>query len=805
MTAKNQVLNKQIAEQKNKLAELTKGLKASSDKYGENDKVTQGWRQAVNKATADLNNMEGELKSNNKALDNFGKEMDDASKKSDKLDGAMGKLGNSLKSVGGAAAKTAAAGVAALGAAVAGAVVGIIKFSNDSAKAMNSFQAQTGYSTEQMKEFKEIANEVYANNFGESMEDIAESMATISQTAGLSGEKLKDATEQALLMRDTFGFDVKESIDTVNSLMANFGLTSKEAYNLIAQGAQQGANKNGDLLDIMKEYAPNFKSLGFDADEFTDTLIQGAMSGAFQIDKVGDAVKEFSIRSKDGSKSSAEGFELLGMNADKMFSAFAKGGPEAQQAFQEVTAKLYSMEDPLARNQAGVALFGTMFEDLEIEAIGALSDIEDYAKKDADALDQINKIKYNDLGSALEGLQRQIITSLGPVTEIATNSIAGIVQGIRDGDFEQVSTALTEGIKGILDGLLPMIVTTAPMVIESLVSSLTTSTTQVLPSLMEAIVKLLAAIVQVIVDNGPMLITAGVEALKTLALGLHQALPTLIIAAIEIVMAFIMALTSIWPEIIPSAIQAIVVLAEGLLQALPILLEKAPEIITTIIKAITDNLPLLIDASIQIIVAVIAAIIQNLPLLLKAAVQIVVALAGGLIAAIPTLLSVVPKWLAAIREAIYAIDWGELGKNILFGIRDGIVNAGSALGESVINSAKSALSGAKKFLQIRSPSRVFEKQVGAQIGAGMAVGITNSARQVHSAMDGLNKDLNANIQVSGSGGLLGRSPAAGQAGNRPMDVIHSGTLRVEGINNAGDLTGVVDIIMETLRREVRRG
>jgi len=112
------------------------------------------------------------------------------------------------------------------------------------------------------------------------------------------------------------------------------------------------------LIDSLNEYAPQFKAMGFSAEEFTNVLIDGAKNGAFSIDKVGDAMKEFNIRSKDGSKTSAEGFKLLGLNAEEMTSKFAQGGETAQTAFQTVMGALNSIEDPITKNTAGVALFG---------------------------------------------------------------------------------------------------------------------------------------------------------------------------------------------------------------------------------------------------------------------------------------------------------------------------------------------------------------------------------------------------------------------------------------------------------------
>ncbi|HHY28095.1 MAG TPA: phage tail tape measure protein, partial [Desulfitobacterium dehalogenans] len=121
LTAQNQVLNKQIDAQKQKISELQKGLTAAAEKYGENDKVTQGWQQSVNKATADLNKMESELLSNNEAIKNYGKAQLEAVKNSEEFKAAQEKLGGILDVVKKAAiaAGTAIVGLMAGGAKAA--------------------------------------------------------------------------------------------------------------------------------------------------------------------------------------------------------------------------------------------------------------------------------------------------------------------------------------------------------------------------------------------------------------------------------------------------------------------------------------------------------------------------------------------------------------------------------------------------------------------------------------------------------------------------------------------------------------
>jgi hypothetical protein len=90
LTAQNVVLNKQIDTQKEKLVQLNSGLAQATTKYGETDKVTQGWQQSVNKATAELNNMDRELAQNSKQMtEHLGKYDVFSDKINGKVNGAL--------------------------------------------------------------------------------------------------------------------------------------------------------------------------------------------------------------------------------------------------------------------------------------------------------------------------------------------------------------------------------------------------------------------------------------------------------------------------------------------------------------------------------------------------------------------------------------------------------------------------------------------------------------------------------------------------------------------------------------------
>lgn len=284
-----------------------------------------------------------------------------------------------------------------------------IKFSADSQDAFQQFAAATGTATEEMGKYKDMINNVYKDNFGESINDVAEAMATVNQNMSyLDDSALQRCTEYAYTLSDTFGYDVAESTRAADTLIKNYGVSAREAFNLITQGAQSGMDYSGEMIDSINEYSVQFKKLGLDAEDMFSIFANGAQNGAFNLDKVGDAVKEFSIRAIDGSDTTKQGFEALGMDATKMAEKFGAGGDTAKEAFNEVIKGLASMDDPVAQSTAGVNLFGTMWEDLGPQVITSMSTASDAIDKNRESVEELANVKYDTLSGALGGLWRTI-------------------------------------------------------------------------------------------------------------------------------------------------------------------------------------------------------------------------------------------------------------------------------------------------------------------------------------------------------------------------------------------------------------
>lgn len=348
---------------------------------------------------------------------------------------------------------------AALGVGVGIAAVGVksVSVADEMRQAMNQFVSTTGIATSGTEYYQSVLEEIYKNNYGESFEDIAEAMATVrNQIGDLDQENLQNLTESAFALRDAFGYDVSETVRSAKTMMDQFGISGDEAFNLITQGAQNGLDFSGELLDSVNEYSVQFQKMGFDAEDMFSIFSSGAEAGAFNLDKIGDAVKEMSLRVIDGSDTTKEGFETIGLDADIMSKKFAAGGETAKEAFEQTIDALASMKDPLKQNIAGVDLFGTMWEDLGPEVVTQLSTITENIDSTDDAMSRLKDVKYDDLGSMFEGLKRNLellLVPLGnmlmPILELLIQSVLPVLTGLL--------TPLMDAIMAVIDPVLSLI------------------------------------------------------------------------------------------------------------------------------------------------------------------------------------------------------------------------------------------------------------------------------------------------------------------------------------------------------------
>lgn len=260
------------------------------------------------------------------------------------------------------------ASAATIGAGVGAALGAGIAANLDAGAANAKLTAQLAVGPAEAAELSKVSAHIYANAWGESTAEVNEAIRGVYQQIGKVGEAeggLEAITTKAMALAQTFDQEVGGVTMAVGQMIKT-GLadSATEALDILTRGFQTGADKAGDLLETMNEYGTQFRKMGLDGQMATGLISQGLANGARDADIVADAIKEFSIRAIDGSKTTAEGYKAIGLNAEIMAKKIGKGGTTARDALDLTLDRLRAMKDPVAQSAAAVALFGTQSEDL---------------------------------------------------------------------------------------------------------------------------------------------------------------------------------------------------------------------------------------------------------------------------------------------------------------------------------------------------------------------------------------------------------------------------------------------------------
>jgi len=303
------------------------------------------------------------------AADGFGGMVDEAERGTSRT----GSVVRGLSGVITAATAAAAAAAVALGAAIVAGVTSGLR--NEVAN--DKMAAAINLSPEEAERLGRISSDVYRGAWGDSLAEvngvITQLHTNIGDTADMSDGMIRTLTTGALDIANVFEQDTNEVLRTAGQLIrTGLARDGKEALDILTYGFQTGANKSGDFLDTLNEYAEPFSSLGIEGPQAVGLINAALGAGAYNADKAGDALKEFSIRAIDGSAATKQAYRDIGLDADEMATKIAQGGPAAAQATSEIIRALGDMDDKVAQDMAGVALFGSTWEDLGPDVIAAL-------------------------------------------------------------------------------------------------------------------------------------------------------------------------------------------------------------------------------------------------------------------------------------------------------------------------------------------------------------------------------------------------------------------------------------------------
>lgn len=446
----------ELKQQKEQVEQLTNALKKSEENYEKAANRIQTWETDLIKAKTETAKASNAVDENAKAMkqaadatEEYGQSLEEVKEEAAKGAGGLGGLGDVLGKLKNPMAVTAA-GAAALGAAFTKAAKEGVQFAIDLQSASAKLQGATGASVKEMKQYEEVLKDIYANNYGDSLESVAEAMQKVKQYTGeLDSSELKDMTENAMALEDVFDMDLSETIRGVNVLTKKMGLSSKEAFDLMAKGAQNGLNKTDELGDNIAEYGPLWQQAGFSAEEMFTILQNGLDSGAYSLDKVNDFVKEFAISLSDGRIE--ENLSSFSTETQNLFQAMKEGKATSKDVFYSVIEDLKSCTNEQEALTLASTVWSSLGEDNAMDVIRSLTEVNDAYKNVNGTMESIKEISYDSVESKLESLGRKVKTEI--LEPIADDALPLIDKGIDavgkvlDGIAEKINppkTALEE-------------------------------------------------------------------------------------------------------------------------------------------------------------------------------------------------------------------------------------------------------------------------------------------------------------------------------------------------------------------------
>ncbi|WP_373486086.1 phage tail protein [Acetobacterium malicum] len=575
VTARNQLLNKEMDAQKDKIKALEKALDNAATSFGENDRRTQNWAIQLNNAKAHLNGLEHEIKQNEKALTEIGDEFDDAEKQAEQFGKSLHDTANKAESSGG---KFSALGgtLKGIGIAMGTAFVAVGAAAVSSAKSLTDMT---------------MGAAAYADE-----------ILTTATVAGVSAESLqayKYAAELVDVSMETLTGSMAKQIRSMSS--ARDGSADMiESYGRLGVAV---SNADGSLRSGEDVYWETIDALG--------KMEEGAERDALAMKIFGKSAQELNPLIAQGSAGIAE----LTDEAKRMGAVLS----------DETLAQLGKFDDSVQRLKSGSdaaknALGTVLLPQLQILADEGVALLGDFTKGLQDAGGDFTKISQV-IGSTVGGIADMVLSNMPAVVQVGMDIVGAVGSSLLENLPMLIDTAnqliftlleglisampqLTDGALQLVLALTQGILDNLPAILESamvMVATLITGIAQALPELVPKIVECVILMAQTLMDNAGLLIEAALALITGLAQGLINALPILIEALPQLINSFINYFVNNLPLIIETGINLIISLVTGLIAAIPTLIAALPEIIIALVSGLGQAAEAIYDVGINIV------------------------------------------------------------------------------------------------------------------------------------------------------------------------------------------------------------
>ena len=546
----------------------------------------------------------------------------------------------------------------------------------------------------------------------------------LSKGLGAASGKMEEFNNKAKSGFSTVAKVAGIGIAAATTAITALGTSSIKSYAQYEQLVGGVETLFKDAQDKVVGFAQNaYQTAGLSANEYMSTVTSFSASLIQSLGGDTDAAAEVANRA----------ITDMSDNANKMGTDMGA----IQSAYQGFAKQNYTMLDNLKLGYGGTK---TEMERLISDA-AAMKDIQgqlNVTVKEGD-------LSFSNIANAISVMQTNLGIA-GATQQEAMTTIEGSIN-MTKAAWENFVTGLSDSNADI-SALSSNLISSASAVVENIIPKISQFLQSASSAIGEAASTIIPLVVSLIVDNLPMLAEAAFTLIEALVTAIIDNAPALIDSAIEIITLLANYLIENLPTIMEAGLQMLVTIIQAIAENLPTLIPVIIDIILLIVDTLTDpdNILMLVDAALELIVALATGLIEALPKLIARIPEIIINIVTALIKAAPKLLAAAVEILQVLWNGIKEnfgkvfAKIGEIGKNIIDGIKNGIVNAWNNLVSWFKGLFNDLIGIAKKILGIASPSKVFKK-IGGFTMEGLGEGIRKSAKDAQSELRDSMQDL----------------------------------------------------------------
>lgn len=510
--------------------------------------------------------------------------------------------------------------------------------------------------------------------------------------------------------------EYEQLVGGVETLFGAQGLSLKKYAQSIGQTVEQARGKYDQLIQAQTEVMNNakvaYKTAGMSANDYMNTITSFAA-----------ALKQSTANETEAAKVANQTVIDMADNANKMGTNME----DIQNAYQGFSKQNYTMLDNLKLGYGGTKsemerllqnaekLTGIHYDINNLSDVyNAIHEIQKNlgitgttakeAMKTIDGAMKMTKASWDNLLTGLADPKQAV----GPLISEFAKSLGILAKNVTP-KIKEVFNALPNALIQITPQLMNMIIDLAPSLILAAIN------------LVAGLVGALPGVIAPIFSQLSSLIGSGM--IDKIGQSISSNMPTLISKGLDMLLQFSQAILTNLPVLVGMGMKLIFYLVQGLMSALPTLISKVPTIIANLADAFSNSAQTIFAWGVKIIAEIIK----------------------GFVMSIPSLIANIPKIIYAIFAVWNAINWWNLGKGLINGIKNGITSMGGSLTstaknlfESLKNSVSNIFNNIKKVIE--SPIFGAKTKVLAIIGElqnGVRVGFNFIKSHASSVWNGI--------------------------------------------------------------------